>query len=718
MQNSIASGAIRISLFQTVPGKELNVKADLQRALRLQKINSYVFFKALGTFDIVLIYITRDFDRSIGQFGPISSILKSNHLLCYSYRSQTAKALLQSLKTSKLMGLSMLKVDPLTQRTYPWIERGLRVHMAEQKKNWLLMGSIGWNEIAMIVAMDNINGIVKDLVEISAIGLGAKNVPVLAKTLSFVCLNYDFMPAPDVLESGLQPTKDHFTRHAFLSDHKVGRKGVPSVEIVTKPIYADSIKQYFVREGFKRGYDLLGKCDMSFQSTPGLTWAECLAVILHFRHHFRDKAFSTSTRLRLERGAKRSPYHEKPWKVDVIPFSYPALEREYGRRVAANLANHLSAFNSLIQNPLYGSAFLDMVDYPKHVLKTGKDLDDTKRLRLAHGAREVLRYGSELRLCGTFQSIEEETGKFSEIQGGGQRALLALEHIPYRVFKRLERTWNGFIVTSQYDKLMHISEVIQIPIYTLWKPENWWTLYHEIAHIWIDVSPEIVSFEVLPIQEFLADKSNPRYWLGKLTELAAEVVGFELGFFDDYALFFKLYWNHILGIDPTQRIMFDFGDYAMRSFFTWLFWRKFGDHQNGGQMTEEEFEDADLLYRRFLEHLDSIEELAGRKLFPDRDFVSAENAAWCSQLYPFASLLAYYVDGYRLRLSREHLDSENTKGAMDNLSKGKIWWEKINCPEAVVYRILQMKTLGFKRSIAAVITFWNQQIAVLKQRAR
>jgi hypothetical protein len=311
------------------------------------------------------------------------------------------------------------------------------------------------------------------------------------------------------------------------------------VEIVAKPIYADRIKLYFVRGGFKQGYFLLGKCDMSFQPMPSLTWAECLAVILHFRHHFRDKAFSTSTRLRLGLGSGRRPYREEPWKVDIVSFSYPTLQKEYGSRVAASVANHLSSFNSLIQNPLYGSAFLDMIDYPKHVLTTGRDLDDARRLRLAHGAREVLRYGSELRLCGTFQSIEEETGKFSEIQGGGQRALLALEHIPHRVFKRLERSWNGFIVTSHYDKLMHVNEVIQVPIYTLWNPQNWWTLYHEIAHIWIDVSPEIVSFEVLPVQEFLADKSNPRYWLGKLMELAAEVIGFELGFFGHYDLFFR-----------------------------------------------------------------------------------------------------------------------------------------------------------------------------------
>jgi len=164
--------------------------------------------------------------------------------------------------------------------------------------------------------------------------------------------------------------------------------------------------------------------------------------------------------------------------------------------------------------------------------------------------------------------------------------------------------------------------------------------------------------------------------------------------------------------------MHDLGDYAMRSFFTQLFWQKFDEHGVDGQVVKEDSMDADLLYRALLEHLDSIEKCAGRELFRDRDFVASENAAWCSQLSTFASSIAYFVDAYRLRPYRKHLDSENTQAVMSNLSKGKIWWGRINSPEAVVYKVLEAKTWGFKRSIAAVITFWNQQIAVLRQRAR
>ncbi len=265
---------------------------------------------------------------------------------------------------------------------------------------------------------------------------------------------------------------------------------------------------------------------------------------------------------------------------------------------------------------------------------------------------------------------------------------------------------------------MHVNEVIQIPTYTLWKPQNWWTLYHEIAHIWIDVSPEVVSFQVPSIQEFLANKSNHRHWLGKLMELAAEVVGFELGFFDDYDLFFKLYWDHITRINPTQRTMWDFGDYALRSFFTWLFWQAFDDHHGGKPFTKEDFMNGDFLYRQFLNHIDSIETAVGHQLFRDRDFDAAEKAQWCSGLYEFAYHLAHYVDGYRLRLSKKHLGSKNTNEVVDDLSTGKIWWGKITCPEAVVFRITKSGSLDFKKSLATVITFWNQQVPVLKQRVR
>jgi hypothetical protein len=716
MQNSIAPGAIKISLFQTVPGEELVVKKALEKACKQDKIMDYVFFKALGTFDLALIYVTKDYGVSIGKFGPIPSILKSNHLLCYSYRSNTAKSILISLKNSKLMGLSLLKIDPMTHQTYPWIERELRDYITRQAKNWLLMGSIGWNEIIMIVALENVNRIVKELLEMSAVVLRRNNVPVLAKTLSFVCINYQCMPPSDVLESGLDQTKGYLNKHRFLSEAKVGRKGAPSVEITAKPIYANSISKYFSQEGFK-GCHLLGKYDLCFEPSPAQSWADCLGSILHFRHHFNDKAFSTCTRLRLKLVSEVARYSENPWEVPIVDFSYKELEKKYGKRAASSLANHFYSFNSLIQNPLYGSAFLDMADYPKHVLKTGNELGDIERLRLAHGAREVLRYGSELRLCGTFQSIEEETGKFSEIQGGGQRALLALEYLPYHVFKRLKGSWSGFIVTSHYDKLMHVNEVIQVPTYTLWKPQTWWTLYHEIAHIWIDLSPEVVSYKVPVIKEFLVNKNNTRHWLGKLMELAAEIIGFELGFFGNYDLYLKLYWNHIKEIDPTQRTMFDFGDYAMRSFFTWFYWRCFGN-ATSERLTKKEFMDADFVYPEFLKHMGRIEAIVGRRLFLDRHFVAADKAQLCSDLYLFASHLAAHVTHYRLRVSLKSLDSANTRNVVDSLLRGKIWWEKMSCPEAVIYRISGLQGLNFQKAMAMVITFWNQQVAVYKQRFR
>ena len=263
---------------------------------------------------------------------------------------------------------------------------------------------------------------------------------------------------------------------------------------------------------------------------------------------------------------------------------------------------------------------------------------------------------------------------------------------------------------------MHVNEVILVPIYTLWNPQNWWTLYHEIAHIWIDKLPQVVSYDVPEIQEFLVIKSNPRHWLGKLNELAAEIVGFEMGFFGDYDLFFKLYWKHIIGIDPTQRTMFNFGDYAMRSFFTLLFWRYFGTNAHNTK-PEKDFTNVDFLYREYLKHLEKIENYVSRKLFHgERHFLAAEKAQQCSELFKFASHLASHITSHNLRPARKHLYSANTENIIHNLTRGKIWWNNISCPEAVIYRILKKKNIDFEKSMAAVITFWNQQVAVLKRR--
>ena len=97
--SSIGKGAIKISFIQTAPGYEGRVQSELRSACeRIHTIDDYVFFKGLGSFDIILVYSTNDFGSNLREAGPIKHILKSNLLLCYPYLSKDVKDIFSLLK--------------------------------------------------------------------------------------------------------------------------------------------------------------------------------------------------------------------------------------------------------------------------------------------------------------------------------------------------------------------------------------------------------------------------------------------------------------------------------------------------------------------------------------------------------------------------------------------------------------------------------------------
>ena len=86
MQDSIGEGALKIACIQTAPGRETEVKADLETACKENKeVRDFSILKGIGTFDLVLIYSTSDFGANVRKAGPFKHILKSNALLCYSF---------------------------------------------------------------------------------------------------------------------------------------------------------------------------------------------------------------------------------------------------------------------------------------------------------------------------------------------------------------------------------------------------------------------------------------------------------------------------------------------------------------------------------------------------------------------------------------------------------------------------------------------------------
>ncbi len=386
--------------------------------------------------------------------------------------------------------------------------------------------------------------------------------------------------------------------------------------------------------------------------------------------------------------------------------------------MATTLANQFYTLNALIQNPLCGNAYAAMANYPEYIFVIGEEYKRAGKAtsEFALKAKEMLRVGAELRSCGTYETIEEVTGRFSEFRGGCQLSLLAVEFLPYYFLKKLKIDWCGFIVTGD-PKYYHLNEVINVPTRALWAPEEWWALYHEIGHVFLNNTPEIVDRNAPAIQEYLTNKNNIEKQLEFLNELAAEVIGFELGFFGDFDFFLKLVWKHVSTIDAYQKNHVPLLYYAFRTFFVELFEAHFRKAPSINKVSKDDFLDFDFMYDSFLKHLIRIEKIDSKISFPDKALIAAEHHKTFVELYPYAKHLFKWIKGLPLLPKKATLTCNNTKEVTASLKKGEIWLKEIDSPEAILFELFSRKTpLPFKTQMATVLTFWNQQMKIFKKR--
>ena len=333
----------------------------------------------------------------------------------------------------------------------------------------------------------------------------------------------------------------------------------------------------------------------------------------------------------------------------------------------------------------------------------------------AEGARDALKRGAELRSYGTHETIEEVTGRFSEFRGGCQLSLLAIEFFPSHILTKLKIPWMGFVVSGD-PKFRHINEVINVPSKALWDPSCWWALHHEVGHIIIDSEPDLLTYELPAIQQFLSNKNNHRAYFDFVIELTAEIIGFELGFFGDFHTYLTVLWEHLVEIDPFQRKNTPLEVYAIRTFFTEFFEGHFRKSSSARGVTKKEFDSLDHIYDKLTKHMLYIEKLVGKELFPDKYFIASKNSKLIKELYPYAKHFSKMLTKMKIRPRKAFLTDANTNKVYDTLKKGQIWWDKIKSPEAILYKLVCNSPLKFNTRISTILTFWNQQMLIYRKR--
>lgn len=740
----VGDKAIRVSCLQVKPGAEFQVVQELKRACRERKVSRHVILKGLGFYDIFLIYETGDFNFNLTMAGPIQHITNSNQYLCFPYLGCKAGELFDRWKTATIGGLSLIKLNPYSQKSIREIENTIRSYLdSEQRRkrinHWHVVGTLGWHELFLLVSCSNIQNICETLLDLAYDGdssMGSSDL--LVKTFSTLTINHSILPVRKNTSNNIASMEKQLETDPALRS-LIGSDIIPTIRISSQPIYCEAIKGFWSKKEFTV-LDSLGTYDLVLEPKKTVTWAYFLACLLCFRTSFRSKINSTHTAIKTKNDLDVSLGSESYPKRDLdrpciepedfmeeeskmyINSSFEDVEESFGS-MSPSLANHFYCLNSALQNPISGQAFMDMKEYPEMLLRIGKIHQAGSRERTVEnlflGAARVIGQGASLRSYGIYGNQERVSGSYSKVSGGAQRALLAMELIPDHVFGRIKSKWYGF-VNIEEPKFSHFNEVITVPTDAIWKPEQWWAIYHEIGHVlidrtsWLDENSEVVK-------NFVRDMSLPQSWRHLLVELGAEVLGFRLGFFSDFDLFLEVLWDHLIEIEPVQRNVTPLYTYLLRTCFVQLFENCF----QKGLISSRNLQDEIWLYGRLLEHVDRVERIVkDRKTWTveEKLLFAANHCQTLKALFPVADFLNQKIQekektrgfSYSPPDGRQSL---NVQDAFNCISRGEVWFHGIEHPESLLYLIVQSgKKANFSTRIAGVLTFWNLSLERLKEK--
>lgn len=712
MVYKVGDSAIKISFIQALPGKEFEAVEGLKAACKEFGVDKKCILKGLGAFDIVLIYKNDDYNSVLTKAGPIDGIVKTSRsfAFCYVRDDKEIDLIFDKIGDSLFASVSLIKINQNKGANFLEIETKIREHFLEGDGGVgnFILGTLGWNEIILISAGNDINQIIKS----SFWSTNAIFDGVVSKTYSCITLNFEKFPT-EVFDSGNGQKINEVVKGTEELDTRIDENINVNVSITTLPAHTPDICRYWEALGYKT-HGLVGKEDVLVVPPERITWADLLACLLQFRAESKDKILSTSTNISLayeSTEGRTAAAAVNP--LNSVPYTFSFLEKHFSSQ-ATQLASTLNTFNGLLQNNIIGNAFADMARYPDYIFAAGPEFkEEHERLDFALGTADLLKKGAEVRLYGTHGTIEETVGQFTKLRGGVQRALIASSFIPNVVLNRVwqnKKEWKGFIKVSP-DQFSNSSEVINIPAEALWDPGLWWALYHESSHILIDYMKRQISADVPQLQLFLADKNYPEAWMGFVVELSAEYFGFEFGFYGDYDLLFDKFWRYIKHLSTQKSHLSPLSVYAVRTFFV----QAFKDVYVDGIKEETYFSNYDQVYDDIVQHIEKIEKVPGgnnsealKKLYFEKHFIGAYYGPRIKELVPWMrEVFAPFVKDFKLRRNRAEIDDQNTNDVLCSLEEGIMWDGELKYPEAVLYRLFKSGDVSFKTSIATVLTFWN-----------
>jgi len=749
---SVGDNAIKVACLQVKPGYEKDVAKFLDKACeRDKRVKQHILVKGLGFYDIIVFYEVDTFEYHLSDYGPTDGITASNSLLCFPYMGTNSNDTFKMLNKFAFTGINMIKLATNENISIDKSEEKLLNYIEDKKiENYNILGTIGWNEIILLIGDNDIQKLSLNMLSLS---YEEKLECFIEKTFSIISIRYRIIRNIDV-KKDLATVKRKLSKVPSLNK-KIPEDIFPSIMISSHPSFYNYINSYWIYCDYTTR-DVLGVNDILITNNTKVpkTWSHFLSCLLYFRYKFKDKIFSTSTLLNLRKKIPSNEAYIKKFDFMDIPspcsttykaipickFKTSSLKKYFGTK-AHFVANNLFSLNSLLQNSSIRGVFNDMAFYPNSILKIGKmyfeEAQGKKRkakrpkqiypwrrpvsiedagLRMANAITE----GIQARSYGIFTDLDHPKSAYSRIRGGVQRAILATEVIPHSIMSKLRYNWDGFI-SIEDPKFTHINEVIKIPSEALWRPELWWALYHETGHVFLTRVNWVSENEKI-IKELISETSRPDLFFNFLEELVAELFGYEIGFFGNYDLYLEVLLEYLADIETTQRKYVDIVAYFLRILFVKIFSLRFIENK----INDDQWNDEEYLYKLALAHITECHDIIKNHLdksgkateldepnyIMDKYFWAAGWVITLKKLFNFAKYLNSKIENmpYTFRSNGKVICANDTL-AYKQINEGKVWWSGIECPEAVIYELLKDRhNETIKRSIATILSFWNYAV--------
>lgn len=691
MISHIGEQSAEVLLFEIRPGSEASVASAVSRQLLAAKC-THVLYKVLGSYDLMAV-VGHAGDAEMPTMMGIPGVLRVERMPCFEWVDDSGTGSTCALDFKRLdqplVALTLLKLKPeVAAMDGASVERPLVealsgfVSESSDGTSSVLLGGLGWSEVVLLTlghsfskVLGAVSGMTSTLVAAQKDGELGGVERLTLKSHTTLAVNRSI------------PSK----RDYQLLKERVGGRSRLQLElhIARYPEFDKSVRRYVQDHELGIPREVFGAYDIAVTMGPGQL-GECIAKIVAFREALGDQLIATATEITRRDVGRVALARTEPPQPRALPTDSPLPSVEILQSAArvypgleALVLNLFATQRNFSSDPLLQEAVADLAPFVgwfeqllPRAIEQPEYREDLER------ALDMYSMGVQQRVAGTLTALGEIQFAPSIFRGGIHRVIAAASVVPRVLLAEAHIEWTGFIVFGAARAYRQdVGGVINLSTEVLYRPEEWWGLFHEVGHNYWYNTPvfqpggEVSEFAHMQLGEDSADDMKHLSWI--VWEALADIYDFVVGFDQDERLYLSTIWRYL----TSQS--YDFADllyYFTRSLCVHMYAQIYASGEDVGRASTE-----------FDLHCESeaLGELLAESLAESDphmvERVVTEAATLLMKAWPFIVELAHsYLEGDGLIGAHPgRLDH----GVLDDLMAGRI-------PDGPVDPIVMIRTLA------------------------